>query len=236
METIVKNKHAEAHALIDGFLQRHKDRHGIYLNDLYKYLGADFVYGQTKTRKALVGILLEEQHGRCCYCMRRIEGLPSEEMSIEHVIVNHPIDANDYNQYLGRNSQLDSSDIISSSDFIARQVPPPPYPHAVAYENMLMSCAGHCHIGLKTSFTCNNHRGHRFGRCRRGTGVPQLLQPGLGLPARGPVRVQEHLRRRRDLLPELEDAHEELRQGHRHHHSGGNGSGHTGGCLHVFSV
>ena len=162
METIVKNKHAEAHALIDGFLQRHKDRHGIYLNDLYKYLGADFVYGQTKTRKALVGILLEEQHGRCCYCMRRIEGLPPEEMSIEHVIVNHPIDANDYNQYLGRNSQLDSSDIISSSDFIARQVPPPPYPHSVAYENMLMSCAGHCHIGLKTSFTCNNHRGHRF--------------------------------------------------------------------------
>lgn len=32
METIVKNKHAEAHALIDGFLQRHKDRHGIYIN------------------------------------------------------------------------------------------------------------------------------------------------------------------------------------------------------------
>lgn len=97
MEYIVKTKHDEAHALIDGFLQRHKDRHGgAYQGDLYEYLGADFVFGQPKTRAALVGILLNEQSGRCCYCMRRIDRLAPEERTIEHVIVNHPTDNNDY--------------------------------------------------------------------------------------------------------------------------------------------
>lgn len=163
MEPVIKNGHAMAHTLIDGFLQRNKDRHGgIYTDDLYKYLGADFVPGRTKTRKALVDILLKEQHGRCCYCMRRIDGLPPEEVSIEHVIVNHPKDDNDYNQYLGKSEQLDAADMIPSSEFIARQTPPPPYPHSVAYENMLMSCAGHCHLGVGTSFTCNNYRAHKF--------------------------------------------------------------------------
>lgn len=163
MEYIVKTKHDEAHALIDGFLQRHKDRHGgTYQGDLYEYLGADFVFGQPKTRAALIGILLNEQRGRCCYCMRRIDRLASDERTIEHVIVNHPKDSDDYNQYLGKNSQLDTADIISSADFLARQMPPPPYPHSVAYENMLISSAGHCHLGVGTSFTCNGRRGHKF--------------------------------------------------------------------------
>lgn len=99
---------------------------------MYEYLGADFVFGQPKTRAALIGILLNEQRGRCCYCMRRIDRLASDERTIEHVIVNHPKDSDDYNQYLGKNSQLDTADIISSADFLARQMPPPPYPHSVA--------------------------------------------------------------------------------------------------------
>lgn len=98
MEPVIKNKHAEAHTLIDGFLQRNKEKHGgAYTDDLYYYFNADKVPGQLKTRKALTKILLEEQHGRCCYCMRRIAELPPEEMSIEHVIVNHPKDEDDYN-------------------------------------------------------------------------------------------------------------------------------------------
>lgn len=163
MEAIIKTKHKEAHALIDGFLQRHLIKHnGVYEGDLYKYFCADFADEQIKTRQVLVNILLKEQGGRCCYCMRRIEVLPAEDKSIEHIIVNHHIDANDYNQYLGHNSQLDSSYIIPSTDFIAKQTPPPPYPHSIAYENMLISCAGRCHLGLRTPFTCNNHRGHKF--------------------------------------------------------------------------
>ena len=163
MEYITKKRHDEAHALIDGFLQRHKAKHGgAYQGDLYNYLGADFVFGHPKTRAALIDILLNEQVGRCCYCMRRIDSLTSEERTIEHVIVNHPKDENEYNQYLGKNTQLDTADMISSTDFLARQTPPPPYPHSVAYENMLMSCAGHCHLGIGTSCTCNGFRGHKF--------------------------------------------------------------------------
>ena len=173
METIVKNKHKEAHSLIDGFLKRHLEKHGgEYQKDLYYYLGADRVPGQVKTKKALGNILLEEQKGRCCYCMKRIAGLKPEQMSIEHVIVNHPNDANDYNQYLGRNSQLDNAEIIRTDEFIERQVPPPPYPHSVAYENMLMSCDGKCHVGLNTPFSCNNKRIHDFV-------VPLPLMPNI---------------------------------------------------------
>ena len=61
------------------------------------------------------------------------------------------------------------------------------------------------------------HRRHHLGRRERGARVPQLLQPRLGLPPWRAVRVQEHLRRCRRLLPELEDSHEELRQGDRDH-------------------
>ena len=87
METIVKKKHDEAHSLIDGFLQRHLEKHGgKYVQDLYDYLSADWVPGQVKTKKALQNILLEEQNGRCCYCMKRIEGLRPEQMSIEHMM------------------------------------------------------------------------------------------------------------------------------------------------------
>lgn len=162
MEHIIKSRHDEAHMLIDGFLERHRIRHGLYQGDLYGCLGADFVPGKIKTIKALRSILLDEQRGRCCYCMRQIDGLAPEERSVEHVIVNHPKDAGDYNQYLGQCSQLDDAEMIPSADFLAKQTPPPPYPHSVAYENMLMSCAGHCHLGVGTSFTCNKCRGHKF--------------------------------------------------------------------------
>lgn len=162
MEQIVKTRHAEAHMLINGFLERHRERHGLYEGDLYEYLGADFVLGQRKTSNALREILMDEQGGRCCYCMRRIGDLAPEDRSIEHVIVNHPKDEDDYNQYLGKCPQLDAAAMISSADFLVRQTLPPPYPHSVAYENLLMSCAGRCHLGLRTSFTCNNYRGHKF--------------------------------------------------------------------------
>lgn len=165
METIVKREHTKAHDLINRFLERHRERHaGLYEGDLYKCLNADFVseHTKTKTRDALIAILAEEQQGRCCYCMRKINGLLPGDRSIEHVIVNHPTDDNDYNQYLGHGTSLDTSAITSSSSFIEKQTPPPPYPHSVAYENMLLSCMGHCHVGLGTSSTCNNYRGHKF--------------------------------------------------------------------------
>ncbi|MBR6601857.1 MAG: hypothetical protein IKK87_08455 [Bacteroidaceae bacterium] len=162
MEYIFKSRHDEAHTLIDGFLERHKVRHGLYQGDLYGFLGADFVPGQMKTIKALRAILLDEQGGRCCYCMRRIAGLAPEERSLEHVIVNHPKGEDDYSQYLGKCQQLDAAEMISSAEFLTNQTTPPPYPHSVAYENMLMSCAGRCHLGVGTSFTCNNYRGHKF--------------------------------------------------------------------------
>jgi hypothetical protein len=162
MEHIIKSRHDEAHTLIDGFLNRHRERHGVYQGDLYGYLGADFVPGQMKPIKVLRDILLDEQGGRCCYCMRRIADLPPEERTLEHVIVNHPKDDDDYCQYLGKCLQLDVAEIISSTEFLINQIPPPPYPHSVAYENMLMSCSGRCHLGVGTSFTCNNYRGHKF--------------------------------------------------------------------------
>lgn len=167
METIVKGRHEEAHTLINGFLQRHFARHGIYREDLYKYLGADYVPGFPKTRNALLNILSDEQEGRCCYCMRQINDLGPGEKTIEHVIVNHPENQADYEQYLNHNSFLDDAPIQSTADFVSRQNaapqnPPTSYPHSVAYENLLMSCAGHIDLSSRSSLTCNNKRCHRF--------------------------------------------------------------------------
>ena len=45
MEYIAKTKHDEAHALIDGFLQRHQEKHGgAYQGDLYEYLDSNILY------------------------------------------------------------------------------------------------------------------------------------------------------------------------------------------------
>lgn len=163
MEFIDKKHHASAHALVLGFLQKNKNLHnGQYTDDLYNNLCADWCAPRVKTKKALTAILMQEQNNRCCYCMRDIAVLPPEERSIEHVIVNNPINGNDYNQYLGHGSTLDQADIINASDFLQTQTPPPPYPHSVAYENMLMSCAGRVHAGIRTSFTCNGKRAHTF--------------------------------------------------------------------------
>lgn len=163
MEYVDKQHHRQAHSLEDGFLQRNKDRHDSrYTGDLYEYLGADFCAPGQKTKKVLVTILEAEQHNRCCYCMRNLVPLKAEDKSIEHVIVNHPTDDAEYNKYLMHGSSLDNADIIQSSLFLDRQTPPPPYPHSIAYENMLMSCAGRIHIGVRTSFTCNGKRCHAF--------------------------------------------------------------------------
>lgn len=157
MEYIEKKRHEDAHALIEGFLKRHHDVYKAYQKDLYEYFRDENVEG-VATRRALIEILVDEQNYRCCYCMRRV----NTGHTIEHVIVNHPRDEEDYNRYLGNESQLDDADIMLSYSFVERQLPPPPYPHSVAYENMLMSCDGHCCIGNRTSFTCNNYRGNRF--------------------------------------------------------------------------
>ncbi|MCF0199096.1 MAG: hypothetical protein HUK02_07200 [Bacteroidaceae bacterium] len=163
MKTIVKRQHAAAHALIDGFLSGNKERHGgAYAGDLYERLSADWTSRHTKTLRELKDILLDEQQGLCCYCMRDLSSLPDGEKTVEHVIVNHPDSEEEYKRYLGHGSQLDEADMISAAEFLDKQLPPPPYPHSVAYENLLISCNGRCHIGVNAAFTCNNKRVHTF--------------------------------------------------------------------------
>ena len=97
-------------------------------------------------------LLLREQCGHCCYCMRRI-GIDANDCNIEHVVPkNSPID--DF-RYYASYSNLLTFHVCHSITFeekyyhdkqeVERQTK---LPHMVAYENLVASCVG-----------CNNSRG-----------------------------------------------------------------------------
>lgn len=163
MKHIIKKQTVQAHELLDGFLERNKSRHnGVYTDDLFANLGADYCPPASKTKKKLADIILAEQEGRCCYCMRNIAELDSQERNLEHAIVNHPVNLDEYNLYLDKGSSLDSAPIEPSSTFLIKQAPPPPYPHSIAYENLLVLCAGHLHVASATPLSCNCKRVHHY--------------------------------------------------------------------------
>jgi len=148
MEFIDKTQgKAEADQRIEAFLQ---SLNGNYPSDLYEALRA-----KTIVKNGLVKQLLRENNNRCCYCMREIGGA-----SLEHVIPQSTKDQNQYNQYFTLDSELKNADIVLESAFLQNPTTVPPYPHTIAYENLIPSCLGT--FASKESKCCNNKRGNRF--------------------------------------------------------------------------
>lgn len=104
-------------------------------------------------RKRLTKILLDNQDGYCCYCMRKIKTAQREEYSDEVVTREHIIPRGFTNanlakvmSYYQQSPELSPNNVIltdvfehpthnQSADF-------PPYPHKVAYSNLVASCNG----------------------------------------------------------------------------------------------
>lgn len=151
MEYIDKNKsRAWAHQLLKDFLQRRLEEDGKYPDDLYAAFRAD-----PACKDAFVAKLLEDNEGRCCYCMASILGT-----TLEHVILNSTSDKQKYNEYYTIESDLDKENMKLAKDFLDNPGEIPPFPHTIAYENLIPSCFGY--LPSTSSKCCNNYRGEKF--------------------------------------------------------------------------
>lgn len=147
MEYIDKNKSREwTHELINAFLKRCLDENGKYPEDLYAAFKGD-----PNCKDLFVNRLLEDNHYRCCYCMRNIKGT-----TLEHMIPQTVKTPEDFAKYFELESDLDSENIMLTQKFLDTPKDVPPYPHVIAYENLIPSCFGN--LPSKSAKCCNNYR------------------------------------------------------------------------------
>lgn len=151
MEYIDKTKSQEwAHTLIKEFLEEYLNEYGEYPENLYDALRKDH-----KHKDLLVNKLLEDNLCRCCYCMREIKGT-----TLEHMIPQCVKEHEEFMKYFDLESNLDDINIMLTKEFLENPKEVPPYPHTIAYENLMPSCFGNLPIG--PAKCCNNYRGNQI--------------------------------------------------------------------------
>jgi hypothetical protein len=166
MEYIDKRNGEVPHQLLDEFLRVTKKSDGTYPDDLYDTLGNTLHTQSSHTyRQDLTQYILAENNDRCCYCMRQLK--PNKvsnryPVTLEHVITRECVSAQDYKKYFQMPSDLAKEDrMIWANQFRSRHNPPfPPYPHTVAYENLIPSCEGR--LANRSIECCNLKRGNHF--------------------------------------------------------------------------
>lgn len=119
-------------------------------------------------RKRLVNILLDNQQRRCCYCLRKlkinkVDG-DDELVTLEHIIPRGFESGAAKLAYYQRCSTIDSTKVLLTDEFESSAVQTlPPYPHKVAYNNIVASCNGTfpnelSSRGGKSRICCNEAR------------------------------------------------------------------------------
>lgn len=155
MEFIDKYQSAnqdEAHEIVDAFL-REVDKE----SELYKRF-ADPLPDGSYPKKRMYALLVKEQC-RCCYCMRRLQ-TDGTHSSIEHVIPQH-VTKEVFDEYFAYGSTLNKAYIQHEEDYLKGDSQTPPYPHTVAYENIVLSCDGF-YPNRGEAQSCNTKRGSDF--------------------------------------------------------------------------
>lgn len=127
-------------------------------------------FSSKKYRKGIAGwenLLLQEQHDRCCYCMRRLK---SSALNIEHVIPRN-IKANNPHNELAKytdNSKWLADNVELDTDFAKRKFKTvqdiekvKTFPHRIALANLLASCNGKFEE-VSNGCCCNNARSNDY--------------------------------------------------------------------------
>ena len=127
-------------------------------------------FSSKKYRKGFAGwenLLLQEQHDRCCYCMRRLK---SSALNIEHVIPRN-LKANDTHNEFAKyteNSKWLADNVELDSDFAKRNFKSVQdiervkiFPHRIALANLLASCNGKFEE-VSRGCCCNNARSNDY--------------------------------------------------------------------------
>jgi len=168
MRYIDKTKYAiQGHAITEGYLQTMYTRYsqmdeGFHPEkvDLYKQFGKeidDTHCGKIFRNRMLDEVLRPEQEDCCCYCLRKLDGCLKP--NIEHVVPNHLRSDDEWKRYIQRTPFVREM-CCKSEEWLNNPKPCPPYPHSVAYENLLASCDGDVLNSGNRSVSCNLKRRH----------------------------------------------------------------------------
>jgi len=159
---------AIGHAIVNDFLEGQWDENdGCYIN-------CDF--DTFKRNDDFKTLLLTEQEGYCCYCMRDMKGQVNGQdnecrcgVTLEHVMPHkNRADENFYHEQCDCLKDVVSYDMNENNNR-HRRLSPPPYPHFCAYENIVASCDGsifqtenpEAENVYRLHQTCNNKRGSK---------------------------------------------------------------------------
>lgn len=123
-------------------------------------------------RKEMTKILLNNQNGYCCYCMRKLK-TSQDEIDSDEVITREHIIPRDFTQAQNRKVQdyyqncpnLAADKVILTDEFESATCTQtlPPFPHIIAYDNLVASCNGTFPYvrnasGGKSKICCNEAR------------------------------------------------------------------------------
>ena len=129
--------------------------------DSKRYIGIGYDDGAIN-KATLKGYCLQEQNYVCCYCSREISNSPNTEL--EHIIPRaRNIDNIELLRYFSYSDIL-SQNIILQSEFSANAInqETPPFPHHIAYHNLVASCNGKIKVSSEDLTCCNRNRGNKF--------------------------------------------------------------------------
>jgi hypothetical protein len=145
-----KKYKTRGHDIIHSFID------GCWQNNSNKYVNLG--YDELKRNENFNDLLLEEQKGFCCYCMRKI---PVNKLTLEHVMPRNiktdiANEVKHYYQFISPQRVQYLSQINPNN-----KLKYPPYPHCIAYENLTASCDGSIYEEggkYRLHACCNNKR------------------------------------------------------------------------------
>lgn len=112
----------------------------------------------------MVRLLLNEQNDRCCYCLRRLNFVTpdhDEAVTIEHIVPQSITIARqaEFDQYRTFAPNINTN-VVLKDRFESTPGPQhtPPFPHTIAYDNMVASCNGSFPPGVGSKACCNGKR------------------------------------------------------------------------------
>ena len=104
---------------------------------------------------------VDDQDNKCCYCCRDI--VNDNRTELEHIIPRTKSEFLDFNPYYGLSNILQAN-VIPQNIFETTliQLAKPPFPHHIAYQNIVASCNGRTFESSDNFTCCNRERKDDF--------------------------------------------------------------------------
>ena len=149
------NGKAEGNGITDEYLEN-ECRTTDPLSGSVRYMNIDYSGSFTNNgyRGRMLELAMTTQKKYCCYCLRKIGN--SKLATLEHIIPQNAPSTSGYNNY----RELSKGEIALTKDFSsAHNQERPPYPHTIAWNNLVVSCKGQFPLDNNvSSHCCNNAR------------------------------------------------------------------------------